>query len=68
MNLQKNIVRHIKCWNCNVCFPEDPIQKIVEQMEPPCVVDTETEGIYALKPEHDQWRFNLKCFETFITL
>lgn len=58
MNPNKNIVRYSKCWNWNVCFPEDPIQKIVEQMDPPGVVDEETESKYALKPEHDQCRLN----------
>lgn len=46
------------------CFSEDPVQKIVEHMEPPCAINTKTEGVYALKQEHDQF----KCFSTFITL
>lgn len=64
MNLNKNIIRYSKCWNWNVCFPEDPIQKIVEQMDPPGVVDEETESKYTLKPEHDQWLLNFSLCPT----
>lgn len=65
MNLSKNVVRYTKCWNWNVCFPEDPVQKIVEQMDPPGVVDEETEGKYAWKPEHDQWMLNFSLTVVF---
>lgn len=36
-------------------FSEDPALKIVEQMEPPCVINTKTAGVY------DQ----LKCVSVF---
>lgn len=60
-------MRYIKCWNQAAvliifCFSEGPVQKIIEQTEPPCEADTQTSGMYALKQEHDLWLPNLKCF------
>ena len=31
------------------CFPEDPVQKIIEQMEPPCRINTKTNGMFVFK-------------------
>lgn len=39
----------------------DPALKIVEQMEPPCVINTNTDGVYVFKHHHDQ----LKCVSVF---
>lgn len=42
-------------------FSEDPALKIVEQMEPPCVTSTKTDGVYVFKHHHDQ----SKCVSVF---
>ncbi len=60
-------MRYMKCWNQAAvlmifCFSEDAVQKMIEQMEPPCNIDTQTNGKYASKQEHDLWLPNLKCF------
>lgn len=51
-------MRYNKCSNqaavvMRSCFSEDPVQKIIEQMEPLCEIDTKANGTSALTQEHD---------------
>lgn len=60
-------MRYNKCSNqaavvMRSCFSEDPVQKIIEQMEPLCEIDTKANGTSALTQEHDLWLPNLQWF------
>lgn len=44
-------------------FSGHPALKIVEQMEPPCVISKKTDGVYVFKLHHDQ----LKCVSVSFT-
>lgn len=61
-DLLKVIIESKRINKSIFCFSEDPVQKIIEQMEPPCKIDAKTNGMCGLKQEHDLWLPKLECF------